>query len=311
MEYAMCRLKKRNFLYISLIVCIVLSGCASVPSGRKKESAADTAHIQKQHDVVLIFTGSDWSNQAEYFSKTVLNDSFRTEAEKNYAVQYIDLPRNPAESERENIQKNYLLFSEYAVSDVPFIVMQTPQQDIYAAAVIEAEIRTGEALLEKLTELSAQRTAVIEARALIERTQGAEKAKAIDSFLNTVYGAESRRYDSLRMQVPGLDPQNISGLKGKYLLITADIQAKTLAHKGDFAGAAAAYQAAAESGKLAAEELQLAWYLTAYAHLMADNTDTGTVIAYLQKAVQAAPESAGVPQIKQAIQKLQTKAQVD
>ena len=217
--------------------------------------------------------------------------------------------RHPAENERETAQKNYLLFSEYAVPDVPFLVLQTAERDMYASAVIEADIKTEAQLMEKITALTAQRIKVTEAKKRIGSTKGPEKAQAIDEFLNTVGNAEAHRYDSLRMQVPVLDPHNKSGLKGKYVLMSADIRAKSFAQQGNYLKAGDEYKAAAETGDLSPAELQLAWYLTAYSYLMTGSADTETVTGYLQKAIEADPQNAAVQQLNQAIQKLQKDAQ--
>lgn len=203
------------------------------------------------------------------------------------------------------MQKNYLLFSEYAVPEIPFIVLQTAEQDMYASAVIGADIKNEAQLIEKIKALTAQRTKVVEARKHIDTTKGAEKARAIDAFLTTVGNAEAHRYDALRMQVPALDPDNRSGLKGKYVLMSADIRAKTFTLKGNYHKAGDEYKTAAETGDLSPAELQLAWYLAAYSYLMAGDADTETVVGYLQKAIDADPQNAAVQQLNQAIRKLQ------
>ena len=217
---------------------------------------------------------------------------------------------NPSENEREAAQKNYLLFAEYAVPEVPFIVLQTAEQDMYAAAVIEADIKTEAQLIEKIKALTAQRTDVVEARKRISHTKGVKKAQAINDFLNTVGNPEAHRYDSLRMQVPALDPHNQSGLKGKYVLMSADIRAKSFAQQGNYLKAGDEYKAAAEMGELSPAELQLAWYLTAYSYLMTGSADTETVVGYLQKAIEADPQNPAVQQLNQAIHKLQNDVQL-
>ena len=285
----------------------MINSCISTPSAEKSEAAVVRA---SDKDILLIFTGSDWSKEAEDFSKNVLTESCRTELAKDYAVRFIDLLHNPSEAEREAAQKNYLLFSEYAVPDVPFIILQTAEQDMYASAVIGAEIKSDVLLVAKIKALTAQRVKVIEAKKRIGSTKGPEKAQAIDEFLNTVGNAEAHRYDSLRMQVPALDQHNQSGLKGKYVLMSADIRAKSFAQQGNYLKAGDEYKAAAETGDLSPAELQLAWYLAAYSYLMTGNTVTEIVIGYLQKAIEADPQNAAVQQLNQAIHKLQKDARL-
>lgn len=282
---------------------MMMNSCVSTSSAEKSGTTA--RQNTDDRDILLIFTGSDWSKEAGIFLKNILTESCKTELAKNYAVRFIDLLRNPSENERKTVQKNYLLFSEYAVPEIPFIVLQTAEQDMYASAVIGADIKNEAQLIEKIKALTAQRTKVVEARKHIDTTKGPEKARAIDAFLTTVGNAEAHRYDSLRMQVPALDPDNRSGLKGKYVLMSADIRAKSFAQQGNYLKAGDEYKAAAETGDLSPAELQLAWYLAAYSYLMTGDADTETVVGYLQKAIDADPQNAAVQQLNQAIRKLQ------
>ncbi len=299
----MRKLQGYGLICASLAVVLMITSCVSTSAAEKDNAAIGSKATEK--DVLLIFTGSDWSSEAALFSKNVLTKNFKATIAKTYTVRYIDVLRSPAEKDRDAAQKNYLLFSEYAVPDVPFVVLQTAEQDMYASAVIEADITTDAALIDKIHALTMQRSAVVEARDHITVSQGIEKARAIDAFLNIVGNAESHRYDALRMQVPMLDPDNQSGLKSKYVLISADIRAKGFAQQGDYHKAGDEYRVVAETGGLDSGELQLAWYLTAYAYLMAGDEKPHTIIAYLQKALEADPNSDASQQIEQAIKKLE------
>lgn len=301
----MQKLYRYGLLCIGFCLVVMVSSCISTASAGKNTTRNNQNPNRDERDILLIFTGSDWSKEAGIFLKNILTESCKTELAKNYAVRFIDLLRNPSENERKTVQKNYLLFSEYAVPEIPFIVLQTAEQDMYASAVIGADIKNEAQLIEKIKALTAQRTKVVEARKHIDTTKGPEKARAIDAFLTTVGNAEAHRYDSLRMQVPALDPDNRSGLKGKYVLMSADIRAKSFAQQGNYLKAGDEYKAAAETGDLSPAELQLAWYLAAYSYLMTGDADTETVVGYLQKAIDADPQNAAVQQLNQAIRKLQ------
>ena len=305
----MKKLYRYGFLCIGFCFVVMVSSCVSTSSANRDEQNVQD-YSKDSKDILLIFTGSDWSKEAADFSKNILTESFKTELAKDYTVRFIDLLHNPAASERDTAQKSYLLFSEYAVPDVPFIILQTAEQDTYASAIVKADIQSDVQLMEKITALTARRTSVVEARKRIGNTKGVEKAQAIDAFLATVGNAEAHRYDSLRMQVPALDPDNQSGLKGKYVLMSADIRAKSFAQQGNYFKAGDEYKAAATTGELAPAELQLAWYLAAYSYLMAGSSDTETIVGYLQKAIEADPQNPAVQQLNQAIHKLQNDTQL-
>lgn len=55
-------------------------------------------------DILLIFTGSDWSQDAQDFQK-YFNRIMQNGAGKNYTALFIDLLHNPSENEREAAQK--------------------------------------------------------------------------------------------------------------------------------------------------------------------------------------------------------------
>lgn len=293
--------------FICIFFLCILCGCVSVG-----QSAAER-HVHSGNDRLLIFTGSDWSDESEQFAKSILTESCKEELAKQFDVRIIDLPRHPSEDKRKMAEKNYLLFSEYAVPDVPFIVLLTAENDMYGSAVIEPEVKNEAQFIEKIEVLRTQQASVreriIALRNEISTMQGPKKAQAIDALLHTVGNAHSNRYDSLRLQVPVLDPHNISGLKGVYILIGADIRAKQCAHQGNYRNAGDEYKAAAETGELSPAELQQAWYLAAYSYLMSESFDTQVIIEYLQRAVAADPYSVAAPHITQALKKLKTDGQ--
>jgi len=255
-------------------------------------------------DTLLLFTGSDWSSEQRLFVTQTITPAVLAELDKTYTVQHIDLPRNTEGHDEQTVKKHYLLFTEYAVPEVPYIVIQTAQQDVYVSEALENGI-TAPQLLEKIQTYPPLRTKVVQARTLIETSEGPAKAQAIDAFLSTVKNGTARRYDNLRTQVPLLDPQNASGLQGKYLLMSADIRAKSLAQSGKFVQAADEYKSLAEHAALKGPEAQTAWYLAAYLYGMSGKMETARIIEYFKKAIQADPHNEAVPHIEHSIKKLQ------
>jgi len=258
-------------------------------------------------DTLLLFTGSDWSAEQHLFVTQTLTPAVLAELNKTYTIQHIDLPRNTEGHDEQTVKKHYLLFTEYAVSEVPYIVIQTAQQDVYVSEALENDT-TAPQLLEKIQTYAPMRTKVTQVRTLIETSEGPAKAQAIDMFLSTVKNGTARRYDNLRTQVPLLDPENSSGLKGKYLLISTDIRAKSLAQTGKFMQAADEYKNVAEHAALQGAEAQTAWYLAAYLYSMSGKIETARIIELFKKAIQADPHNEAVPHIERSIKKLQEKS---
>ena len=299
-----------NTQHLKILACLIVSLCCISCITEKQ----DTPHTESKamqsrtaKDTLLLFTGSDWSAEQHLFVTQTLTPAVLAELNKTYTIQHIDLPRNTEGHDEQTVKKHYLLFTEYAVSEVPYIVIQTAQQDVYVSEALENDT-TAPQLLEKIQTYAPMRTKVTQVRTLIETSEGPAKAQAIDMFLSTVKNGTARRYDNLRTQVPLLDPENSSGLKGKYLLISTDIRAKSLAQTGKFMQAADEYKNVAEHAALQGAEAQTAWYLAAYLYSMSGKIETARIIELFKKAIQADPHNEAVPHIERSIKKLQEKS---
>ncbi len=295
----------RQFLSFSVFFFIILlSGCQT-NNGKQNHKDDQLIEFKGKKDHLLIFTGSDWSDDAHNFVKNVITEELFSALKSDYTVHHIDLPRNVPESKQLQLRKNYLLFSRYGVTDIPFVVLQTAKNDVYAAEAVQNSEKFPKALIAKIKALTAARQSVVQARNRIDNTTGVEKAQAIDSFLSKVLYAYDTKYNDLRLQVPALDPENISGLRGKYLLIRADIQAKKYAQKNDIPAACNEYIEAAQLPELSASQKQLAWFLAANTYLYSQkDVDNQVAIQYLKNSIAADPNGDGVPSMKQMIEEL-------
>ncbi|MGP1529169.1 MAG: tetratricopeptide repeat protein [Treponema sp.] len=303
-----------NAQQLSILAILIVSLCSiscitekqDTPHTQSKTVQSSAEH-ESTKDTLLLFTGSDWSSEQQLFVTQTLTPAVFAELSKTYTVQHIDLPRNTEGHDEQTVKKHYLLFTDYAVPEVPFLVIQTAQHDVYVSEALENDITTSK-LFEKIQTYAPMRAKVTQARKLIETSGGAAKAQAIDAFLSIVKNGADRRYDELRTQIPLLDPENRSGLKGKYLLISADIRAKSLAQAGKFMQAADEYKNLAEHAALQGAEAQTAWYLAGYLYSMSGKLESARIIEYFKKAIQADPHNEAVPHIERSIKKLQEKS---
>ncbi len=295
---------KRFCYFLVCLFGLMAFGCRTGSNSKQNEHSS-VGNFRGHTDHVLIFTGSDWSDEAHDFVTAVMTEELFSGLKQHYTVHHIDLPRVVSKLKKSQVKKNYILFSRYGVTEIPFVVLQTPKNDVYAAELLSDSVKSPKDLIAKIEALTALREPVVTARKRIEHTNGHEKAHAIDSFLSTVLYGYFQRYDSLRLQVPLLDPDNMSGLRGKYLLISADIQAKKCIRNGDVSGACNQYVKTAELSELSAAERQLAWFLAANTYLSAQkDADNAVPIQYLEKSIAADPEGAGVPSMKKMIKEL-------
>ncbi|QEK06881.1 hypothetical protein [Treponema phagedenis] len=184
------------------------------------------------------------------------------------------------------------------------MILQTFEGDVYFAKIIPPEVNTVDSFSAFIAQSLPERQKIIAARNTIRKAEGTEKALAIDDFLQIVYASSSPRYDSLRTQVIEADPNNQTGLRGKYLFQIANIKAEAFIRVNDLISAGDAYKEAAESEFLTAEQKQSLWYQAAYTYAVSEKIATGEIIDYLRKAIAVYPQGERVNQIKQVIKKL-------
>jgi len=105
-------------------------------------------------------------------------------------------------------------------------------------------------------------------------------------------------------QVPSLDKDNKAGLRGKYQLQVAYLDAIALYQKGSMTEAGDCFIKLAEEATLDPGQSQEAWYMGAYMYALSGTADNAKVVGWLEKAVAADPKNPGATQIQATIDQL-------
>ncbi|PIE98929.1 MAG: hypothetical protein CR988_00990 [Treponema sp.] len=284
--------KKLQTLVLGLAVfsALVLSSCVSNAKPWKQGIDEKKGKSDKK-DSMIIFTGSDWDERSKLAFEKLFTSEFFEKFSKDFDLYNVDIVRDKSLMSAKLLKTNYIYFSEYGVENLPYIVLQTPMSDAYASTDFGVEcsdIKQFSQLVEKLLK---KRDAVVKAREKIVTSKGHEKTKAIDDFLSIVENADSNRYDKLRAEALTSDPDNKTGLKSKYLMISADMKAAKLVDSKKFRDASNEFIKIAEMSELNGNDKQLAYYYAAYILAMQEGITSVEIKNLLQKALDSAPDS--------------------
>lgn len=133
-----------------------------------------------------------------------------------------------------------------------------------------------------------------------------ERITAIDSLYSVTPMAGQFFLGDFARTAVEIDPENTTGVIGKYYFFVADEKASILYKNQDAAGAIQAYIDAAESGKMEPDYVQQCYYMSAWILESISSMDSDLLIGYLQKAYDAAPDSLYAENILESIEYYKT-----
>lgn len=294
----------KTILLFSLFVC----SCATTQKEWNKNARNITADMKRQKkDAMLFFTGSDWDIKSKEIFDIVNSQEFIEKYRKTFIMYNIDIVKNEELMPAAELKNSYILFAEYKVDDLPYLAMKNPDGDVYFSQNINPDKAALKNLKEIIEEALTRREKLNEIKKEIRKSLGAEKTAAIDRFFQFVYNPEDPRYNSLREEAVQSDPENKSGLKGKFIFFIARLEADKLSARKKYIEAAAEFEKAVSSGFLEAEAEQVAWYNIAYLYTMSKQIKSEKIIECLNKAIEANPSSEAVNNFKNIIEELKNK----
>jgi hypothetical protein len=296
---------KKSLIAVAALTAIVLAGCAKPQKAwiTDIDEAKAASHKQKK-DLLIAFTGSDWNDPSKELIAKVFTPEFFKKASKGYVLCNIDIVQDESLLDSKILNKNYKTSTEYGVQGLPLFVLQTPADDVYASTVPQDGEQTSDKLLSYLATFKDSRKKIVDMKKAIDSSKGAERAKAIDKFIETVDPSRRESYGDLMRQVPDLDSDGAAGLKGKYQLQIAYLDAIGLYQQSKMVEAGDLFLKLAEEGSLSAAQTQEAYYMGAYMNAMAGTVEQEKILGWLQKAIDADPQNEGTGQIKTTIEQL-------
>ena len=299
----------KNFFYFSCIFLSIFSyfSCASVQSAWFTDASKMKKEVQSaKKDAFILFTGSDWDDESQKLLAKRIDRELFLRYGKQFLFYHVDIVRNEDAMNAKQLKTNYLLFSKYGVGDLPHIVARCFEGDVYYSSHLDTNAGIDDVMNNVIT----QRKKVQKLKDEIRFSSSVEKIRAIDTFFSSIYNADHAMYDDLRMQAIEADPENESGLLGRFQMMVASLKDEKLVVQKKHLTAADEYiiLLKAESGRatpsLKPEERQNAWYQIAYLYALSKKVENEKIVYCLKNAISAAPESDAVPRLKEIINEI-------
>ena len=282
------------------------------------DEAAVVANKKNQDIMVIITVDGDDAQSTDFLEKVVRDPKFKKEIASKYAVVCMDFSqksydaasvpedaddaaKKAAEEKAEILKKNTRYASMLDVSGVPVIYIFSKEKYLIRGLFYDSENRTLEGFKETLSEKA---SVIDEMHKMIYQTKigtAEEKVEAIDKLYEATSPSFRIFLYELMDSVKKLDPQNKSGLVGKYMYEAAATKSDIALVDGNVRDAIQAFLDVADEPLIPAEDRQQALYTAAYMSSKAEIDDVSVVIGYLEKSIAIAPDSDQVPALKRVI----------
>ena len=303
-------MKSINFMKICLFVFFVLflTSCSSIQKNWKTDGSTiekDIALSKKQG--LMFFSASDTDPQSKNLLENVFTDSLFSKINKDFIFYNIDIVKEAGSADSVQLEKNYILFSDYNITQVPYLCLINEHGDVYHSDLIPEQINTPSSFLHHLNKLKEKRLTVENLRKNINEVNGPEKIKAINAFFDKIYLVDSEKYRSLFDEGIASDPSNESGLVGSFILARTSLNIEPLFKQQKYTEIIAELKKVLETGFLSPEEEQLTLCNIALFYSRLPNAPIKTVIEHLEEALKKAPNSFRAKTIKEDIEYLKAK----
>ena len=287
---------------------LFLTSCSSIQKNWKTDGSTiekDIALSKKQG--LMFFSASDTDPQSKNLLENVFTDSLFSKINKDFIFYNIDIVKEAGSADSVQLEKNYILFSDYNITQVPYLSLINEDGDVSHSDLIPEQINTPSSFLDHLNKLKEKRLTVENLRKNINEVNGPEKIKAINAFFDKIYLVDSEKYRSLFDEGIASDPSNESGLVGSFLLARTSLNIEPLFKQQKYTEIIAELKEILETGFLSPEEEQLTLCNIASFYSRLPNAPIKTILGYLEEALKKAPNSFRAKTIKEDIEYLKAK----
>ena len=277
---------------------------------------AKKAAQKKNKNLLILFSVDDNDEESRTLKEKVFNTKkFVSDFSKRFILVNLDFSAAPSDDDEEQSEKqkkeaeerqrkiDYMGYvaSLYNVDSIPSVFLATKEG--YCAAKVETsdEDLTPEAYIKLIESKTADLDTINTLVDAVRAASGVEKARAIDALSEATDDTRRLLLADLFRTIPSLDPNDETGLVGKYLLLTAVFDASTFYMRRDFDSAIQALISAAEDKRLDGRERQQAYYYAGELLTTTGSTDYKAVFDYFQKSYDADPESEYAPRIAEML----------
>lgn len=244
---------------------------------------------------LVIFTGLDWQEESRKLRDEVLGEAdFAAGLDGDFVVTRVDLPRTPRDEESlpELEKRQYLLAREFRVHVLPALFLCTPDGRPYAMA--EYAGGGAEALL---GELQGARRRYVRISERAGETRGGERARRLEALLESIPEPLRARHRDTMEAIVAADPDDETGLRTKYRLELSLPEARDLRYRGRLDESEKLYLSLIDELRPSGTRLQDLYYELGDVYFQRKDYDR--LLAVLDRALAAAPESPRVPVIEE------------
>mgnify|MGYP002624154619 CR=1 FL=1 len=217
--------------------------------------------------------------------------------------EYTESQNNTAE--KSAFQKKLDILDTYSVETMPALYMLTKEGFVIKAFNYDPAVNSVAHYVELLggeKENAASYNSLVRA---VEESQGVYRVRAI----NALFDATEESYRALLLdycrEVSSLDPDNTTGLVGKFEFQTAYSEAIELFHAGNAEDAAKCFVDAVLKGHLSSAQIQEAYYNASYILAMSKTYDA-RVLDYLKLSYESLPEGEEAENVKRTIEAVES-----
>lgn len=301
-------MKKAIIVLTVLLGCLLLFSCEKAAVWTTDYDAALVTAKKEKKEILLYFTGNSWDGKTTDQRANILDtEVFLKDIGKSFILVSIDYPGEETEENEAQLAVATALTTKYAIQEIPTILILSKEGYVIAQANISEDVTTPEAYREYLATFNDSIKTYNATIAKVTSSKGTDKVTAIDELFTATPSAYVGLLSDYIDEICELDPENKSGLLGKYLLQRAYSRSTTALSTGNITDAITEFSDIAENSVLTNEEKQEAWYDVAYLSAMAGES-VDLQIEYLQKAVDIAPDSEISVQFKGVIEQLKIQA---
>ncbi len=288
-----------------VLAALVFAGCASAPSWQTDFDTAQETAREQNKDMFLYFSGSDWDVPSQTLKSAILDkDTFAKKAAKDFVLVNLDFPESEGVIDEEQMNKNFETAQRYYLQAFPTVLLLSSDGDVYGQVPYDETVTDPAKYLETVKSFDAVKKQRADLKKKIAAASGAEKVVLIDSLFEMTSPEYRGLLGEYIEEIPALDPNNQTGLRGKYDLQLAYNAAMDAYASGDGALASQKFLDVIATGILDPAQIQEAYYMAAYLQAISGTADETAVIGMLQKAVDADPENPNAAEILYTIEQI-------
>lgn len=268
--------------------------------------AATNDALDAKKNVLLVFAGTEWDGVSATFKESVLDtERFRKTMGRKYELVFIDIPADEDPfADADNPPDWYTLATQYALQATPTLMLINGQGEAYGNIMYEETFTEPQTVIGAIKTVEDNIKKVAQLSVKIEKANGIKKVKLIDELFEATAPNERDSLIAYIRQVPELDPNNESGVLGKYKLQLAYLDASSVMNTGEVEKARDMFLSLTEGDLLEADYKQEALFMAAYISYMTGIADANAVADLLQQAIDASPESESVESIKYTLDQI-------